>query len=95
MDARTWLRDNDYHDIADMIDEVIAEWVAAGKKTRRNWWDILAGGKNGQPRTVGSRQFPVLAAAQRRQGKKVTKNALTQNRKECAPARVEQARWKK
>ena len=32
MDARQWLRANGYDDIADMIDEIISEWQAAGKK---------------------------------------------------------------
>ena len=36
--ARKWLRDNNYNDIADMIDELIDEWNKTGKGTRRNWW---------------------------------------------------------
>lgn len=58
--AREWLRDNGYADIAGDIDEVIAVWRAAGKTTRRDWWDVLAGGADGTPRRVGG---PRVASA--------------------------------
>lgn len=39
-----------------------------GVKTRRNWWDVLAGDREGNPRKVEGVTFPVLAAARRRKG---------------------------
>ena len=93
MNARQWLRANGYDDVADMIDEVMSEWRAAGKKTRRNWWDVLAGGKNGRPTQREGRTFPVLRAAQLRQGKPVTKNAICRNPEEEVPPIVVSGRW--
>ena len=95
MDARRWLRKNKYEDIADMIDEIMVDWRMAGKRTRRNWWDILAGGQNGQPRSVAGTRFPVLKAAQERQGKAITRNSLSRKRREEAPSIVPQNRWEK
>ena len=95
MNARQWLRANDYDDIADMIDEIMSEWQVTGKKTRRNWWDILAGRKNGKPCEREGRKFPVLRAAQLRQGKPVTANAICRNPKEEVPAIVMSGRWPK
>jgi hypothetical protein len=93
MNTRQWLRQNKYDDIADMIDEVISEWQAAGKRTRRNWWDVLAGDKNGQSCERGGRKFPVLRAAQLRQGKPVTENAICRNPLEEVPPVVISGRW--
>ena len=91
--ARSWLRTNGYDDIADQIDAILEEWRVAGKKTRRNWWDITAGDKNGNARRVASRQFPVLRAAQLRQGRPVTKNAILRSRREKAPPVLVTGRW--
>ena len=77
--VRQWLRQNGYIHVADMIDEIMAEWSQQGKKTRRNWWDVLAGGKNGKPRTIAGRKFPVLRAAQARQNKPLTQNSINFN----------------
>lgn len=74
--VRQWLRYNGYSNVADMIDEIMAEWRHQGKKTRRNWWEVLAGGKNGEPRTIAGRTFPVLRAAQARQRKPITQNSI-------------------
>ena len=92
-DARVWLRANGYDDVADMIDQIMDEWTTAGKKTRRNWWDILAGDKNGNSRRVAGREFPVLRVAQRRLGRKPTDNALARAPRERAPKKTESARW--
>ncbi len=94
MDARVWLRDNGYEEVADMIDEIMCEWKDEGKKTRRNWWDVLAGGKNGQQVTVAGRKFPVLKAVQIRQRKPVTKASIRKKRSEHAPPMQEQERWR-
>ncbi|MDE1549980.1 hypothetical protein [Jeotgalibaca caeni] len=43
--AKKWLLLNNYEDIALLIDIVIFRWNLKGVKTRRNWWEILAGKK--------------------------------------------------
>ena len=95
MDARQWLRANEYDDIADMIDEAMDEWRVQGKKTRRNWWDVLSGQKNGEPCTREGRKWPVLRAAQIRQGKPVTKNAICRSPEEEIPLIKPSGRWPK
>ena len=47
MNARDWLRENGYEDVAGLIDVVMAELETRGSKQRRNWWDVLAGGATG------------------------------------------------
>src|SRR5689334_12590330 len=46
----------------------MAGWRKRGVTTRRNWWDVLAGDREGNPCKVGGVVFPVLAAARRRKG---------------------------
>lgn len=75
--VRQWLRKNGYNDVADLINEIMAEWAKQGKRTRRNWWEVLAGDKNGKPRTIAGRTFPILKVAQIRQGFPVTENAIS------------------
>lgn len=94
--TRAWLMENGYPEIAEMIDNIQTEWKATGKHTRRNWWEVLSGGKNGAPRTIYGRQFPVLQAAQIRQGKPITANALKATEHEIeAPTIFGNGRWKK
>ena len=95
MRAREWLLANRYQDVAALIDEVTDEWNAQNKRTRRNWWEVLAGGIEGKPRTVAGRAFPVLRAAQLRQGVPVTENALRRGCEEDAPPVQLTQRWKK
>jgi hypothetical protein len=83
--ARQWLRENGYEEIADLIDNFILEWKAAGKRTRRNWWEMLAGGSQGNPRTINGKEFPVLRAAQIRQGLPVTPNAIWRSEENAPP----------
>jgi hypothetical protein len=93
--TREWLRLNGYHDVADLIDEVMNEWQECGKKTRRNWWEVLAGGKDGKPRTIQGREFPVLQVAQIRQKTPVTSNAICRNDcEEPCPVKITN-RWSK
>lgn len=80
--AREWLLENGYQDIAVMIDELVDKWKAEGKQTRRNWWEVLAGDKNGNPRIIDGRSFPVLRSAQIRQGMPVSVGALCRNPEE-------------
>lgn len=67
-DARVWLRANGHADVADQIDAIMADWHRRKVKTRRNWWDVLAGDLDGNPKAVQGVTFPVLAAARRRKG---------------------------
>jgi uncharacterized protein (UPF0248 family) len=82
---RSWLVENDYEDVALIIDEILDEWKKDENGTRRNWWDKLAGGKNGVPLKVAGKEIPVLRAAQIRQGKPITKNAICRNENEIIP----------
>lgn len=91
--AREWLRTNGYEDIVQIIDEAMQEWASKGIKTRRNWWELLAGTKNGQPRTLHGREFPVLRVAQKRQGLPVTANAIERTTREKAPSVRDTNRW--
>jgi|GEM_PF-436195 len=91
--VRQWLIDNDYNDVAELIDEVTAEWDRQGKKTRRNWWEVLSGSKQGKPSVVEGRQFPILRAARLRQGLPDVKGSLSRHKREKVPPVVEQLRW--
>lgn len=73
-DVRSWLRANGHKDVALEIDAAIRKWAREGKKTRRNWWDVLAGDRNGNPRRVLGIVFPVLASARRRQQRKYSRH---------------------
>ena len=94
-DARVWLRANGYGDIADQIDSVMSRWKAEGKRTRRNWWEILAGHVDGQPRIAGGITFPVLRAARIRQGLPEVPSAVSRNPNEQPPPVRVSPRWPK
>jgi hypothetical protein len=91
--AREWLRANGYEEVAAMIDEILNEWKAAGKATRRNWWEILAGDKNGQPRIVAGRIFPVIRAVRKRQGLPNCEQSISSSRRQRAPKIQPMVRW--
>jgi len=91
--VREWLRGNLYGDVADLIDQAMARWPVANVRTRRNWWEVLAGGMSGRPRSVYRQEFPVLRAAQIRQGLPVTPNALCRNPNETPPSIRITNRW--
>jgi hypothetical protein len=93
MTARDWLFQNGYEDVAALIDEVLAELKAKGSRERRNWWDILSGDSKGKPRIVAGRKFPVLAIAQKRQGKAITPNALRGKKRVPPPEIRKTGRW--
>lgn len=93
MTARDWLRANGYQDIADLIDEVMEEIAAQESKQRRNWWDTLAGGRDGKAIVVNGHEFPVLRVAQVRQGKPITPNAISRNENEQPPDVIATKRW--
>ena len=91
--ARRWLLDNGYDDIAKLIDEVVEAWQAEGNGTRRNWWEVLAGHKDGKPCVIHGIVFPVLHSARLRQGLPITKGCVRRNKKEKTPPVRKQARW--
>jgi len=92
--ARPWLRRNGYEDIADMIDRIIAENRALGKKTRRNWWDVLAGSRKGAAYTVNGRSFPVLATLRSRKGYPPVKHAIKRRKEHETPTPIQVTpRW--
>lgn len=93
INARQWLRENNYDKVADLIDQLIEEWAKTGKGTRRNWWKILAGDAAGNPCIVSGRKFPVLRAAQIRQGVLVTPNSIFQSPTEATPEVRRSNRW--
>jgi len=71
-----WLRDNDYVSVADDMKKIVEGWKKNKLKTRRNWWDILAGDAKGEPREVAGVTFPIIAASRKRQGLPPTPGAL-------------------
>lgn len=95
MTCRDWLPENKYEDVAALIDEAIKRIEAKGKKSRRNWWDELAGRAGGRPLTREGITFPVLRVAQIRQGKPVTENAIWRSEDEQPPDVVSTKRWKR
>jgi hypothetical protein len=95
MTCREWLLANGYEDIASLIDEALASIKAKRSKSRRNWWDTLAGGPCGKPSVREGIEFPVLRIAQIRQGKPVTANAICRNEKEQPPDVHRTGRWSK
>jgi uncharacterized spore protein YtfJ len=94
LSVRKWLAKNGYEDVVVSIDQIMAGWQTKGTKTRRSWWDILAGGKDGKPRTIEGITFPILKAAQIRMGIPITKNALCRSETEAVPPIVYNGRWK-
>ena len=90
-----WLRENGYGDVADQIERVMARWKSEGKRTRRNWWEILAGHKDGRPRIAGGVEFPVLHAARIRQELDHAENAISRSPNEAPPPIRTSPRWAK
>ncbi|MEQ8272383.1 MAG: hypothetical protein RKU31_01890 [Deltaproteobacteria bacterium] len=66
--AKTWLRDTGYKEAAKTIGDLERQWLAEGKRTRRNWWDILAGAGERDREQLG---LPLLRAAAIRQGREL------------------------
>lgn len=84
-----------YQDIAEQIDIIMSIWQEKGTKTRRNWWEVLAGGKNGKPRTIEGITLPVLKATQLRQCLTITNNAIYCKENEVIPVIRTNGRWTK
>lgn len=90
---RGWLLENHYEDVAALIDEVVQKWERNGIRTRRNWWDVLAGDKKGDPSVIAGVSFPVLKAARLRKNLDVTASCLCRNEAETFPPVRITARW--
>lgn len=95
MTCRDWLLTNGYEDVARLIDQALASIEAKARRSRRNWWDTLAGGPEGKPSVREGIEFPVLRVAQIRQGKPVTPNAVSFNPNEQPPDVRATGRWPK
>lgn len=82
--CKDWLR-TDYADVVELIDQAEATSLARGSKQRRNWWEVLAGGKDGRPSVREGIEFPVLRAAQIHEKRESTPNAICRNPSELVP----------
>jgi len=93
--AREWLRENGYSDVADILDSYLAYNKARGSGERRNYWDLLAGGKNGENLKRHMFTFPILESvrAARKPSYKPSPNAIRRNETEVIPSPVIQPRW--
>jgi DNA adenine methylase len=90
---RGWLLENHYEDVAALIDDVIEKWERTSTRTRRNWWDVLAGDKKGNPSVIAGVAFPVLRAARLRKNLAVTANCICRNEAETFPPVRITDRW--
>ena|SRR5260221_13005728 len=91
--AKAWLADKHYTAVLRKIEAVESIWRGSGKKTRRNWWDILAGTSAGKRKVLYGIEFPIIAAARDRKGWPAVRGALCHGDGEEAPVIVAQARW--
>jgi hypothetical protein len=95
IDARTWLKQNGYTDVAEIIESFISYNKARGSGERRNYWDLLAGRMDGECFEKHGFKFPILASvrASRKPSYKPTAKAIQRNKIEKVPIPVKQARW--
>jgi hypothetical protein len=70
-------------------------WKKEGNRTRRNWWEILAGNEDGTPRIAGGIKFPILKAARIRQGLPDIPHAIQRNPDEVPPPVRVSGRWQR
>jgi hypothetical protein len=83
--VEAWLRQNGYRDVADQVAGVVAEWARTGNKSRRNWWDVLAGDQKGRAKTVAGVTFPIIASIRARQGLPPIEGALSRPGEKAPP----------
>lgn len=93
VDVVDWLVAWGYPDVVALIRQVEATIRAKKVATRRSWWEVLAGTRKGNPRTVHGVAFPVLASARRRQGFPITAGAVQRHPDEAAPTIKATGRW--
>lgn len=95
MNIKEWLAQNNYEDVLKKICAVEKSWRMKGSGTHRNWADVLAGHKDGSPRTLEGIRFPVLLAARKRKGWTAINGCICRNPEETMPSIKPQIRWKK
>lgn len=88
-----WLRANGYADVVATILTVLKRRDDAGVKTRRNWWDVLAGTLAGERRSDSGFEFPILSAARRRKGWPVVAGERHNAGEAPPPPVVQSGRW--
>lgn len=88
-----WCRQSNYSDIADFVERLRTQWAAEGNGTRRNWWDLFAGTKDGKQRIVRGIEIPILQAARKRKSWPIVEGALCRNPEEQIPGISLQTRW--
>ena len=94
--CRIWLTANGYSDVTAKITKIERSWKKRGVKTRKDWWLILAGTKDGKPRSVEGVAFPILASCRERQGYPPCEGELARGENEAlAPRPRAQKRWGK
>ncbi len=95
-DCISWLLASGYSDIAATIDRIMKGWKKRKVKTRRDWWLMLAGTKDGKPRTVAGVELPILAACRERQGYPPCEEEIARAEHEALTPRPRaQQRWGK
>lgn len=93
--ARDWLVASGYEDINQEIEKIMREWKSRGTRTRRDWWDVLAGTAKGAPCVINGIGFPILSAARIRKGWPPIQGSLCRNMDQPTPSVATQVRWSK
>jgi DNA adenine methylase len=91
--AREWLISSGYEDVNKTIETIMLEWQLRGLRTRKDWWEKLAGTFKGQPCSVNGVKLPILKAARIRKGWPPVAEALCRNQDQPIPPITTQARW--
>lgn len=90
---KEWLLENQYEDVIRKIRRVEERWRKQRKRTRRNWWDVLAGHKDGSPCVIEGVRFPILRAARARKDWDSARRELSRKNSEVPLPVQPQARW--
>ena len=93
MNAKQWLSAHGYDDVLKKIDQVEARIDKRQTKTRRSWFEPLAGHKNGSPSKVLGVTFPIINAFRIRRGWAPVPNGISRSDNELVPPPKSQARW--
>lgn len=81
----SWLAENGYDEVLAQMRKIINGWKKRRLKTRRNWWEILAGDIRGEPRAVAGEVFPIIAAIRKRQELPPVPNAISRPTESALP----------
>lgn len=88
-----WCRQSNYPELALFVEGLMKQWAAEGNGTRRNWWDLFAGTRDGKQRKVRGIEIPILQAARKRKSWPIVQGALCKNPEEQIPGISLQTRW--